>query len=55
MAHTQVKFVLGQPSLREGRRKRGDHLFTVGVGRPEITAAHGCWHLVWQLRHYMLP
>jgi hypothetical protein len=47
LAHPQIEFVLGQPSLHEGGLEGADHLLPVGVRSPQVTAvSRPCRYLI---------
>ena len=54
LAYPQIELVLGQHALHERGLQQADHLLTVGMRSPQITAARGCWPLIWRLCHHRL-
>src|SRR5262249_39330297 len=53
LACPHVELVPFQPSLHERGLEDADHLLAVGVRGPQITAACGCWRLIWRLCHHL--
>src|SRR5215471_16240669 len=46
--------MLAQPALHEGGFQHADYLLPVGMTGPQVTATHGCKHLVSRLWHHWL-
>ncbi len=54
LACPRIQLGFGQTALHGRGLEYFDHLLAVGVRGTQVTAARGCWHLVWRFCHCRL-